>query len=79
MRRDLNRASNASVILMCLSHDAGGYQLQRPASSLAPLETSRGIIEYTSLARKHKDNTVPPLPFPHILRIKTDDGLAVSN
>lgn len=56
-----------------------GYQLQRPASSLASLETSRGIGEYTSLARKHKDNAVPPLPFPHIHRMKTDDGLAVSN
>lgn len=56
-----------------------GYQLQRPASSLASLETSRGIIEYTALSRKHKDNVVPPLPFPHINRMKTDDGLAVSN
>ncbi len=31
-----------------------GYQLHRPASSLASLETSRGIREHTSLARKQR-------------------------
>lgn len=78
MRRDLNRASKACVILICLSHDAGvinftGLHLHQHLSKL------QGESESIPLSLVNKDNAVPPLPFLHIHRMKTDDGLAVSN